>query len=189
MPVLGVRTLVLRKSYGRHDKHGHSLDPVTALVNILPRRRGDVYPVEVRTFWCPKCNQYFLMDDDFLALKQRGIICCRIDTKVEDNRRKGYRPARYMMLQQESLMHSYGYNVNADNDLSELDRQDILAFLVENHVMSTQEIAEYLEFFINFMGQSERNASARRKWQADLKYMRNYHRPTRKVKVDAAFTR
>jgi hypothetical protein len=182
---IGIHTLVVRCHYGGHDKHGHMLTRVTALVNVLPRRGGDIHPVQVRAYWCPKCNQYFLLEDDYLALKRKGIICCRVIE--QEAYLKDSEPARDIQLAQESIIHSYGYNVRADNGLTELDRQDILAFLIENHIQTAQEIAGHLEWCIDYMGRSPSRAAACAKWQADLEYVRNYRPPVRQVKVDAIF--
>lgn len=182
---IGIHTLVVRCHYGGHDKHGHMLTRVTALVNVLPRRGGDIHPVQVRAYWCPKCNQYFLLEDDYLALKRKGIICCRVIE--QEAYLKDSEPARDIQLAQVSIIHSYGYNVRADNGLTELDRQDILAFLIENHIQTAQEIAGHLEWCIDYMGRSPSRAAACAKWQADLEYVRNYRPPVRQVKVDAIF--
>lgn len=77
--------------------------------------------------------------------------------------------------------------MRAGNGLGASDRQDILAFLIENRVMTPQEVAHHLEWCISFMRQSERNAEARRKWEDDLEYVRNYRPPTRRVRVDAIY--
>ena len=182
---IGVHTLVVRCNYGDHDKHGHTLVRVMALVNVLPRHFGNVQPVEIRAYWCPKCDQYYLLEDDWLALKRRGIVCCRVVEKSVYDR--SWEPASGLQLAPESELHSYGYNVRADNGLTASDRQDILAFLIENRVMTPQEVARHLEWCINFMGQSERNAAARKKWQEDLEYVRNYRRPMRTVRVEAIY--
>lgn len=81
-----MRTLVVRCGHGTHDEHGHELVRITALVNVLSRH-GSVQPMEVRAYWCPKCDQYYLLEDDWLALKRRGIVCCRVVEKaVYDHR-------------------------------------------------------------------------------------------------------
>ena len=44
----------------------------------------------------------------------------------------------------ESSLRIYGYTTNSKDDLSDRERQDILAFIIENGIEKRQRVAEYL---------------------------------------------
>ena len=54
-----------------------------------------------------------------------------------------------MRLAQESILMQFGYNVSQQEGLSATSRQKILAVLIDNKIMTKNEIISYLDFFIS----------------------------------------
>ena len=53
-----------------------------------------------------------------------------------------------MKLAQESILKQYGYSVSKTEDLSDTVRQKILAVLIDNHIITKNDIISYLDFLL-----------------------------------------
>ena len=184
-----VNEFLVRRSYGSHRKNGHSLEPVRATVSILPRFGGDVYPTEFDAYWCPKCRKYYMEERTFERLKRLGYICCKVIEEKDLDAGKSKGSGIYGNLAQESILHMYGYTVSQQVGLSAEERRDIISFVVENRIQSTQDIAHLLEWLIASHEKNPRMDTAVGKWEDDLDYVRHYRKPTRRVRVDAIYAR
>lgn len=183
-----VNEFLVRRSYGTHRTGGHRLDPIRATVSILPKTGGNPFPVEFDAYWCPKCRKYFMGESTYLRLKRQGYICCKVvEEKDLGTKRTG--DGLYGNLASESILHMYGYNVNQQDDLSEAERQTIISFVIENGIQTTQDIAHLLEWLISQREGNARMSVAVSRWRADLKFVKRYHKPTRKVKVDRIYAK
>lgn len=184
-----VNEFLVRSSYGKHNSNGHRLETVRASVSILPKGGGDVRAVEFNGYWCPKCKKYYMLEDTYRWLKKQGYICCKVveeeDLKPKDRGASGF----YGNLAEESVIHQYGYNVNQQAGLTEAERHDILAFIIENRIQTTQEIASLLDWLIRSFGNRPNMSRAVDKWRSDRDWVRYYHTPTRRVRVDAIYAR
>ena len=183
-----VNEFLVRRSYGAHRTNGHSLQPVRATVTILPKRYGDPRPVEFAGYWCSKCHKYFMTEETYLRLKRQGYICCKV-VEERDLGTKRAGEGLYGDLASESVLHMYGYTVNQQDDLSQAERQTIISFVIENGIQTAQEVAHLLEWLISQREHNPRMAVAVGRWRADLAFVRHYHRPTRKVRVDSIYAR
>lgn len=76
-------------------------------------------------------------------------------------------------LQAESILKGYGYSVSQNDRLSPVERQDILAELVDLNILTIPYIVRMLEFFISSHS-GEKYLYARMKWEDDKKYISNY---------------
>ena len=184
-----VNEFLVRRSYGLHNKHGHSLEPVRATVTILPKRGGDPEPVSFYGYWCPKCKKYFMSEDTFESLKSRGYICCKVIEEKELDAKRSGGSGTFANLASESIVHAYGYNVNQQTGLSDYERQTILSFVIENKIQKPQEIANLLEWLIKSNGSRYNMDVAVGKWEADLHFVSHYKKPTRNVRVDRIYAK
>ena len=183
-----VNEFLVRKSYGTHRANGHSLEPVRATVAILPRVGGDPRPVEFDGYWCPKCRKYFMTEGTYLRLKRQGYICCKVvEEKDLGTRKTG--EGLYGKLASESILHMYGYTVNQQDDLSEDERRTIISFVIENRIQTAQDVSRLLEWLIAQRVGNPRMAVAVSRWRSDLAFVRCYHKPMRKVRVDRIYAK
>ena len=183
-----VNEFLVRRSYGSHRTNGHSLEPIRATVTILPKVGGDPIPVEFDAYWCPKCRKHFMGEETYLNLKRRGYICCKV-VEEKDLGTKKTGDGLYGNLASESILHMYGYTVNQQDDLSEAERQTIISFVIENRIQSAQDVAHLLEWFISQRESNPRMSVAVSRWRADLRFVKRYHKPTRKVRVDRIYAK
>ena len=131
----------------------HALEKGTASVNVL--RYGSVVEMTVPIFYCSECQVYYLYENDFSELRSRGTVCARVLTLNEYRRinSNGWEPV--------SIMRSYGYTVNAQDNLSDQARRSILAFLIENEIISAERLIDYLAWFSRTHRSQENMESAR----------------------------
>ena len=76
-------------------------------------------------------------------------------------------------LKEESILHAFGYTVSTNDNLSDLQRQKIIADVLDLGLMSTAEIVNLLEFLISSHN-NIKYLSAKTKWERDLKFTSNY---------------
>lgn len=76
-------------------------------------------------------------------------------------------------LNETSLLKEYGYDVSKKTNLSEKERQGLLAEIVDLDIMKVHEIVNYIDFFIESHPQKSHEI-ARSKWRADRKYITSY---------------
>lgn len=183
-----INEFLVRRSYGSHRLNGHSLEAIRASVSILPKTGDGPYPVEFHAYWCPKCQKYFMGEGTYLVLKRKGYICCKV-VEEKDLGTKKTGDGLYGNLASESILHMYGYTVNQKDDLSEAERQTIMSFVIENRIQSAQDIAHLLEWLISQRENNPRMSVAVSRWRADLRFVKRYHKPTRKVQVDRIYAK
>ncbi|MDO4798729.1 MAG: hypothetical protein Q4A01_12005 [Coriobacteriales bacterium] len=183
-----VNEFLVRRSYGSHRTNGHSLEPIRATVSILPRSGGSPIPVEFDAYWCPKCRKYFMGEGTYTRLKRRGYICCKI-VEEKDLGTKRVGDGLYGNLASESILHMYGYTVNQQDNLSEVERRTIISFVIENRIQSAQDIAHLLEWLISQREGNPRMSVAVSRWRSDLTFVKRYKKPTRTVRVDRIYAK
>lgn len=76
-------------------------------------------------------------------------------------------------LRSESVLMGYGYNVSEANGLSDRERREILAEIVDLEILTVHQIVNLLDFFCR-LHSGDRNFSARIKWENDKNFIENY---------------
>lgn len=74
----------------------------------------------------------------------------------------------------QSELNLHGYNVGKKDNLSDKERQDILAGLLDYGIMSRYSIELYLQQFITLNGAKEHMEDACWKWQKDYDFVARY---------------
>ena len=184
-----VNEFLVRRTYGKHNKDGHSLEAVEAIVSILPRNGNDIRQVKFNAYWCKKCKKYFMNEDTYLKLKKQGYICCKVVEEKDLNATKGSGSGYYGNLNDESLLHMYGYTVSQQADLSTDERRTIISFVIENKICRSSEVEDLLKWLIRSHEGRQHLRKAVNKWKSDLDWVRHYEKPKRKVVVDAIYAK
>lgn len=165
-----MKDLLVRSNAFQCRNRLHSMQEVDALVDVLDNS-NHIKNIKVAAGYCEQCNVYFIMDSVYQRLKSYGIILCRIsDGKDYFNKSS----SAGMHMAQESLLMQYGYNVSQVRGLSTEQRQKILALIIDNKIMSRNEIIGYLNFFIRQRKAMPKMRSAVEKWEQDKKYVEKY---------------
>lgn len=111
------------------------------------------------------------MEGYYSQLKSFGYICCRID-KYESLKHPDYN--YFGKLNEKSILMNYGYSVEKRKELSEEERRNILAFMMDNKIIRKSKIIDYLKWFISINKNQENKQNAISKWDKDIKYVYEY---------------
>ena len=155
----------------------HHLQRIKALVCI--DNGNCIKEVSVEAMYCTECNQYYISEVEYEKLCRKGRICSRVITLMEYKKiaEKGFHS-----WAEKSLLRSYGYIVNEQDNLTDVERHRILSFVIENGIMKVEEIIYFIEWLIN-RNTGKNFYNARLKWKMDIDYIRNYKPITGVVKV------
>lgn len=142
----------------------HNVKCVTAIITGV---RGEIIKLNVN--YCSDCCRFFIKLSEYEHYMDKyGILPIRM-TKIDgETLSTGY------FRKQHSDLMLCGYNVSSGEGLTEAYRQLLLAHLLDSGVFSKYEIITHLDMLINTNGRSERNHIAKRKWQSDLDFVRDY---------------
>lgn len=166
--VIPINDFLIRTSTMNCINKEHQLQRIKALVCV--DNGSFIAEVEIEAMFCEECNRYFISDLEFEKLCSRGRICSRVITLIEYRR---IMESGYHAWADRSLLRSYGYTVNVQDNLSELERHRILSFVIENNIMTVDEVINFIEWLIKRNGRKEFHA-ARIKWNRDIEFLRDY---------------
>ena len=172
---------VVRSNIFRCNKN-HELESIQALISVL-KYNGEVSNEIVSTGFCKHCNCYFILERDYLRLRSLGLPLCRQITEKAYHE-NGDELFNGEGLNPQSVLNQIGYNVNANEDLSNTQRQDILAFAVETGLYTPSGICSFLDWLIdkNSRVLNRDMSDAIRKWTEDRNYIARYKIGTRPMK-------
>lgn len=74
----------------------------------------------------------------------------------------------------ESLLMQNGYNVKANNGLTDVQRQVILQNIMDNKILTPHRISSYLDMFIAQKGNMPQYKEAILKWEKDRSFVLDY---------------
>lgn len=73
----------------------------------------------------------------------------------------------------ESILHVLGYNVRANNNLTQEQRQQILLNAIEQNLLQAHEILDFLNWLVKLNTSKRGYSSAIDKWKTDIEYIKN----------------
>lgn len=76
-------------------------------------------------------------------------------------------------LRAESILHAYGYTVSESDALTENERRELLAEIVDLELLTVPYIVHLLDFFVR-THTFDKYYNARDKWKRDIKYISDY---------------
>ena len=162
----------------------HEIESVRAIVEIMSPS-GLICEEEIVAGYCKNCEVYFILENDFCLLRKKGVILCQVISY------KAYASTNNtdfanIALKPESLLHQCGYNVNSTDELSELQRHEILKRVLENKLYSKIALMSFLDWLIARSEKvTKKNMTASiQKWRSDRAYVASYELSnSRSVKV------
>lgn len=169
LPEIGLKDFVVRRAVFKCVHSNHQVKDIEAAIGMDDDGKKKL--IRVVAGYCEQCKTYFILDSTYENLRKKGIILCRIWDE------KSYTHNDYtngMRLAQESILMQFGYNVSQQEGLSATSRQKILAVLIDNKVMTKNEIISYLDFFISQRSKQSSMELAISKWEADREFVEQY---------------
>lgn len=145
----------------------HDVETIQAFVSVLADD-GSIFKVSTMAGYCRNCNCYFLLERDFRTLQQKGKLLCQLLT-WDEYRNKGQTIFNGEDMKAESILKRCGYNVNATENLSSVQRQKILALVLENGLYTETGLCNFLDWLISYHGRSRTRdmSAAISKWSED----------------------
>lgn len=139
---------------------------------------GTVNKITIPAGYCPSCDVYFIMESTYKTIKNSGIpICKTMDDKTYISTQGNQLFGKWS---QESILMQFGYSVSQTDDLPAVQRQKILAAIVDNNVISKSDVISYLNSFID-LRKNQKNADgsmkfrvAIKRWTEDRDFITNY---------------
>lgn len=134
---------------------------------------GERYDITVPAGYCSICNHYFILWSVFDSIRTYGKPLCQVyETIPEVNYSSTKKKIEGLSL--ESPLHLYGYDVNKESDLSELQRWAILEEIIDCKILTKENVISYLAWFCDIRKTIPKMADAVRKWRVDRKHIVEY---------------
>ena len=165
-----VQGIQLIASHHNHSTIGHNVKDVVGTFAFYDSKRDSYSTFNIVVHYCEKCRRYFEIRSSFeLQLKSVGL-------KLEDVLTGYYNDHmvpitfKHFGLNETSLLGKYGYSVKKGGP-SKYERQIIIDYVLENHIMSKSEIKSFIDYLISFNGKKSHMEDAVNKWQQDINYI------------------
>lgn len=154
----------------------HQLIDIAAQVEVC-NMKGVMVPCLIPAAYCISCDEYYILENTYQELKNRGIIMCQIMTRKEyqEAGRFGNDTGKW---KDKSPLKIFGYSVSQADGLSDVQRQAILESLIDYKIMTKDRVLSYLDFIIKINGYKYDLAMG--KWMEDREYISSYEIGTSK---------
>lgn len=176
--IIEMSDLIVRSNSFYCNQH-HCLEDLAGEIEVVDRK-GMIVTCLVPITYCKSCNVYYILEDTYSNLKNKGVIRCEIITFKEYINDKKIKSGNLNSI---SPLRKWGYTVSEVVGYSEIQRQGILEDIIDYNIMSKDEVLSYLDFFmkLNYNGRD----IALAKWKADRDYIAEYKIGTsRRVKIN-----
>ncbi len=148
------------------QKEGHNISNLIAAVDISTSN-GIIRSASFPAKWCEDCNAYYISESTYRELKAQGTILCKVLSKEKFDSPDSV----YDTYNEKSILNIYGYNVNAQEDKSELERRAVLDMIIKNGIMSKERVISFLQYLIDRPSGKRNMSQSIRKWRSDIEYL------------------
>ena len=148
----------------------HDSVMIKASISLI-NRKGDILQKTVPAGFCPKCKSYFILQRDFDDISEYGIPLCQQFTK---NEFRMYITGWRREFKEHSIINQMGYNVNAKDDLSRIQRQSILALALDRHIYTRAQLDNHIYKQIALRANNPSMENAIAKWEEDRTFIQQY---------------
>lgn len=164
------RDFVVRTNVFRCISDKHHLEEVLGIIQVL-KPDGSIAEEKVTASYCKECCCYFLLRSEYDRIYNKGILLCKMIEK-EEFYKSGING--FSDIKGESILKQNGYNVQAKVGLTDIQRQTILANIMDDKILSASQIISYLQFFKAQKRSLPSYKMAVDKWDADLQFTKLY---------------
>lgn len=138
--------------------------------------------IEINVSYCKDCDRFTMLKSDYLKII--GTPVCEV-RDLSTNRIINHSADDFFGETKEHKLHRLGYNVRFGNGMSNFDRQQLLAQIINNRDLSRDEIISHIEYCININSNKANMDSAVRKWKADLEFLYNFKPNAEKIAINS----
>jgi len=152
----------------------HEIEEILAKVDVIAPT-GEIINAEISAGYCKECNVYFIFEYDYIRLHNQGVILCQIITQ-KTFETSNHKHLNTNHIKPESLLHQSGYNVNSTENLTSIQRQEILRRVIDAGLYSKSGLLSFLDWLISRSQNYTKNdmSLAINKWKSDREYIANY---------------
>ena len=169
--ILDVTDFLVRTAKYQCTFKTHKLYKLNAIVRVMDTSSKLITEIEVPSYYCSKCDRYYILESDYRDIQKNGYICCRVDSYESlANPDYGY----FGKLNEKSILMNYGYNVDKRKELTEKERHEILSFMIDNNIIKKSKAIEYINWFITISKNHSNRQDAITKWKKDIAYLQEY---------------
>ena len=172
--LIEVEDVMVRTSMARCYNKDHVIERIRASIRIYNSKSLRIETVQINAYYCATCNRYYILEEDYEDLKERGTVCCRVvELKDLEN-------LNHPGWAEKSILRLYGYSVAQKDNLSEKERRNILDFIIYNDIWDKERCIDFISWLVSNNSNRANMDLAIRKWNSDIMYLRQGHRPPAK---------
>lgn len=172
IPEVDVRQLIVLKNT-LYCSSQHNTHDLIAKIPVL-NEEGELHYIDIPASYCSDCCRFTILKEEFDKIKDI-VICKIIDETISYNDSFDKTQENdFVYGQNKSLLYQYGYNVQTKKNLSKIQRQRILAILIESGIMTKREIIDHIATLIERGSKIESWNAATQKWFEDKCYVADY---------------
>lgn len=164
------RDFVVRTNLFRCYHNEHLVEEIIGIIKVVTPS-GETKTEKIPCAYCPECHCFYMLQSQFNRLNDLGVILCQLIEK-EDYYKSG-KLGDYNVAS-ESLLMRNGYNVKANNGLTDIQRQIILKNIIDNGILTPHRIGSYIDMFIAQKKNMPQYKEAVSKWQKDKAFVLTY---------------
>ena len=168
------KDFIIKKSSFNCWSKDHHVTDVTANVCVINKNDGtsDKKNIMVAAGYCSECKIYFILESGYRKILDYGIPMCRLSDEKQYNKTTVNND---MQLSPESILMQYGYTVSQTENYTDEVRHKVLASIIDNRIMTKNDIISYLNFFIRQRKTQDKYEMAISKWEKDRDFVNEYH--------------
>lgn len=167
------RKFVIHSDMSDCNRKGHEYEEINARIYVYSGQVG-MQEYVIDAYYCQDCKAYYINENVYNALKQKGNLMCQVFTpqSFEEYKKNNDYGAN---LLPEGVLHIAGYNVGQADNLSEVERHKILEYIMESGLLKKNEILFRLNEFIKAKESMPNMELAVSKWKNDRDWLRGYY--------------
>lgn len=152
---------------------GHETTDVKGTVLVFNHSGGQSVK-SVMLSYCSTCARFVMRTSDFISLN--GYPNCTVrDLRTN---KTIYKPdiqsELSVNLSPQSILSKNGYTVKSGSGIPISERQRILVRVIENGIMTRNQVCDHLQYLIYLNDGKKNYESAVSKWRSDLDYIQSY---------------
>lgn len=165
--VIDFKNIIVKSAVRKCNNENHHTQIVKGIFFILPYKSEEIKIKTIPLVYCKECNTYYMYDYEYTALCMEGKPLCRF---FNASREVGTGNV-FAHLSTESIFKICGYSVDANEDLSERARHNLLDFLIKRNIVTAVQTLNFLQWLINSRRSNPNMYNALRKWENDFEYI------------------
>lgn len=169
IPKIDVYSLIVLSNTLNCSKN-HKTKDIMAQLPVMDSN-GDLHTELVSASYCFDCKRFTILKDTFKNID--GIILCKIVDETSESIPSD--TSEIEIVQKQSVLYQYGYNVQTQKNLSDKQRHTILSLMIEANIMSRREIIQHLISLISRGSKIPLWKNATQKWTEDKEYVEHYN--------------